>query len=117
MAKKELEKFSRKIDQLSKKKKALTAPIIKELIADATILQAAYDNTMKEMGNFIKSHITVLHLPIKEQYEQSIHISSGVVVYLMKNYSERFKQTTDLDKQIEETQKEIQRIRKKYPTI
>lgn len=117
-AKKELERLTKKIEQLSKKKKAVTSPIIEQLIADDSILQAAYDKTIEEMSNFIKNHISaVLHLPVKEQYQKSVHVSSGVVVYLMKNYSEQFKEAQTIDKEIEKTQKEIQKIRKEYPAI
>lgn len=117
-AKKELEKLSKRIVLLSKKKKAVITPIIEELIKNDTILKTAYDSTIGEMGKFIKSHIsTVLHLPIKEQYEQSIHISSGVVVYLMEHYSKRFTEANVIDTQIEQTQQNIQDIKKKYPAI
>ena len=117
-AKKELEKLTKKIEQLSKKKKAVTSPIIEQLIANDSILQAAYDKTIEEMSDFIKNHISaVLHLPVKEQYQESVHVSSGIVVYLMKNYSEQFKEAHTIDKEIEKTQKEIQKIRKEYPAI
>ncbi|MEM6359657.1 MAG: replication initiation protein [Bacteroidota bacterium] len=117
-AKKEIEKFSKKIDQLSKKKKTIISPIVESLIKDDSILQAAYNKTIEEMSTFIKNHIaTVLHLPIREQYEQSVHISSGVGVYLFEHYPDHFSEVSAIDTKINEIQKDIQEIRRTYPSI
>ena len=66
----------------------------------------------------MKEHIShVLHLPIKEPSTEAISISSGVGVYLMEHYPNRFKEASAIDGKIEQAQKEIQAIRKKYPSI
>ena len=101
VAKKKLDKLSVQIDKLSKKKKAVNEPIISELIADNTILETAYNHVTKEMGTFMKNHLSaVLHLPIKEQYEKAPFFNSGVVVYLMENYPDQFKEAAAIDKQL-----------------
>ena len=117
-AQKKLEKLSAQIDKLSKKKKATIEPIIAELIADDNILEAAYDHVTQEMGEFMKKHLSdVLHLPIREQYKKALFVSSGVAVYLMENYPDPFKEVAAIDTQVQEAQKEIQDIRKTYPSI
>jgi len=59
----------------------------------------------------------VLHLPIREQYKKALFVSSGVAVYLMENYPDPFKEVAAIDTQVQEAQKEIQDIRKTYPSI
>lgn len=117
-AEKELSKMTAQIEQLSKQKKNIQIPIIEELLSDDTILNTAYDAVMKKMSGFTKRTVSnVLHLPVKEQYEKSMSISSSMRIYLFENYSNRFKQTNAIDTQIEQIQKSIQEIRKKYPAI
>ena len=108
--------LSAKIEKLSIQKDATKTPIIAELIADDTILKTAYDTVFSEMSNFMKQHnADVLHLPIREQYEKSVGINSGVNMYLLQNYADKFKQITEINAEIEQTQKEIKRIKNKYP--
>lgn len=117
-AKKKLQNLTLKTEKLSKLKKDQKSPIIDELVANGTVLEAAYNTVVKDMGTFMKKHLSdVLGLPIKEQYEKSVSISSGVGVYLMKYYPDHFKEIVIIDKQIEVLQKEIETIKKKYPSI
>jgi len=117
-AEKALKSLNSNIEKLNNQKKKLKASIIAQLIEETTILKAAYDNVIASMTDFMKGHISnVVNLPLREQYEQAVGISSGVDVYLMKHYSDHFKEVLPIDEKIEQAQKEIQRIRKKHPSI
>ena len=59
----------------------------------------------------------VLHLPIREQYEKAIFISSGVGVYLMENYPEKFKEAVKIDKERKKISQRIRTIKKEHPTL
>lgn len=117
-AKKELEKLTAHIDKLSTKREEIKQPIIAELIRDDSILEAAYHHVTKEMGSFMKTHLKdVLHLPVREQYEKAIFISSGVGVYLMQNYPEQFKEAAAIDEKRDRIVQRIEAIKKEYPAI
>lgn len=117
-AKKELQNITVKTEKLTIQKKELKAHIIAELINNDSILETAYKTVIESMSTYMKEHISnVLHLPIKEQYNEAISISSGVGVYLIEHYPERFKEAALLDGKIEQAQKEVLEIKKKYPSI
>jgi len=81
-----LDKLSTTIERLSKKKTTTIAPIVTKLKGDDTILETAYNHATKEMGDFIKSLLSaVLHLPIREQYEQAVFISNSEYIMEMGN--------------------------------
>ena len=117
-AAKQLKTITATIEKLSKQKEALKTPIIAELIANDTALETAYNAAMEGLGNFVKGQMSdVLHLPIREQYEKSIHVSSRVGVYLFKQYPEQFKEVNNIIEQIEQARNKIEDIQKKYPSI
>jgi plasmid replication initiation protein len=117
-AAKKLRTITVTIEKLSKQKETIKTLIIAELLADDATLEKAYNTAMKGLGNFIKGQISdILHLPIRKQYEKSIHVSSRVGVYLFEQYPERFEEVNNITKQVELAQKEIQEIKNKYPSI
>ena len=72
------------------------------------ILEAAYKKARAEMGSFMTKHYgDILDLPIKEQYEKAAGISSGIAMYLMENYPEKFEPVRAINKEIEAAQKEL----------
>ena len=78
----------------------------------------AYHHTTKEMGAFMRKHLEdVLHLPIRKQYEESIHISSGVGVYLMENYPEQFKEAAAIDEKRDKIVERINAIKKEFSIV
>lgn len=117
-ARKQLDTTQSKLDKLSRLRESKKAPIIAELIAEEEVLQTAYDTTLAKMGSFMKKHIAnVLHLPIKEQYEQAIAIGNGINIYLMENYPNRFEEVAAITTKIEQAEQEIKALRAKYPSL
>ena len=117
-ASKRIKTIEATIKKLSKQREAEKTPIIAALITNDSDLETAYNAAMKGLGNFVKAQISdTLHLPIRQQYEQSIHVSSRVGVYLFDQYPERFEGVNKITEQIAQAQKEIQEIKKKHPSI
>jgi Protein involved in initiation of plasmid replication len=106
-----LKKMTAKVDRLTQQKRDMQVPIIAELLADDTVLETAYNAVMEGMNSFLKRSLSdVLHLPIREQYEKTMRISSGMRIYLLEHYPERFEEANAIDQQIEKVQKEIQTL-------
>ena len=117
-AAKQLKIITGTIEKLLKQKEAIRTPIIADLLANDGDFEIAYNAAMEGLGSFIKKQISdILDLPIRQQYNESIHVSSRVGVYLFKTYPERFQEATAIDSKIEQAQKEIQEIKHKYPSI
>ena len=114
-AKKQFSQLNQKIEILSAQKKSLKSPVIAELVANDEILEKAYHHVIEGMSKFMKEHIAdIIHLPIRQQYEKTIGISSGVGVYLMEHYPDSFKQVANIDKQIKQLEQDVEVFKRKH---
>lgn len=106
------EKISMQINKLKAQREAIKSPIIENLLLDDVILKTAYDSAIAGLGDFMKKHyMEILNLPINEQREKGMAISSGMNAYLMKTYPEKFENVIKLEDEIKEANQKLKRIK------
>lgn len=106
--------LEKQVDELSVKRDALKAPVIEALMDDESIAKPVYEAVMGEMGEFMKKHLAkVLHLPIREQYKESVFIQNGMNVEFAKRYPDKFAEAQKAQVQIDQINKDIETLKKR----
>ena len=114
-AEKKINQLERQIEKWHKAKKVAQIPVIAELFTDDAIFQVVYQEVIGGFGNFTRSRIaSVLHLPIREQYQQNATISLYMDMECIKRYPEKFSKALAIGEQIKQAKQEIKQLKKQF---